>query len=119
MLESSSAKAIFFNKINLERFSIVIGTKDGLCTARETQPGSSECGFQAELIKTCFEDRGKPTIVPMNTPGFDPTKGDITGQYKWNLQNIAKDARAHCKVMIHWQMKRRDDVVKIYMIYHI
>ena len=90
-------------------FSNVFGTKDGTCKLGITNPHSLECGFQSELLKACIEDRGKVPKLPMKNRGFDPTKG---GQYKWKLQNEAKDARQHCWVIIHLQMHKHDDVVQ-------
>jgi len=77
-----------------KQLSSVRGTKQGTCQLGETKPATNKnCGFQKELLKQCFLDRGKQK-------GFDPTKGNK----EWSDKEIAKTARAECTSIVQFDL---------------
>ena len=95
--------------------AIAYGTKEGKCTLGKTPQdkldettGDAEpagidenCGFEAQVLKYCIEDRGKRGNNPLSPkPGFNPTKGP----FKWRDQVIAEAAAKNCEVIIQAEM---------------
>ena len=92
--------------------ALAYGTKDGKCTLdfapqgkwvngkriQQEPPGIDEdCGFEAQVLKFCIQDRGKPSLNPLSKkPGFNPTKGPDM----WQNADIAKKAAQNCDLII-------------------
>ena len=66
---------------------------------------NQHCGFEKYVLKACFQDRGKEKKLPLQKPGFNPTK---EGPYKWKIPALAKDASTLCDVMIHAELINKD-----------
>ena len=106
---------VYFAVLNLlhnAAMSSAYGTKDGTCRMGETLPDigsvfSQRCGIEEHVLKYCFQDRGKEKKVPLQKPGFDPTK---KGPYKWKISALAKEAKKHCDVMIHAKLIDPEDI---------
>ena len=87
--------------------AFVIGTKKGKCKlGRSPRQEDKDCGFQEELLKQCFNDRGKKAAGK----GFDPTSSS-NGRNKWSDQKVAKLARKHCNSIIHFELNGPQDAL--------
>ena len=100
--------------VNNDARAVAYGTKEGKCTLGITPQeklnsvGDAEpvgidenCGFEAQVLKYCIEDRGKRGNNPLSPkPGFNPTKGP----FKWRDQVIAEAAAKNCEVIIQAEM---------------
>ena len=89
-----------------DAMSIAYGTKEGTCRMGLTlKEVSQQCGFEEHVLKHCFQDRGKEKKLPLQKPGFDPTK---KGPYQWKISALAKDAKKNCDVMIHAELINKE-----------
>ena len=93
-----------------QRLSEVVGRKRGSCRIGETRQigddTNQNCGFELELLKACFQDRGLKNKMGRNN-GFDPRL--FTGlekHPKWNKdREFAKIAHEACDRMVHFQIQ--------------